>query len=451
MAHGSFFSFLKKMDPLTAYHAAQGAAMAYGVGALNRSVRLPTRKRKLPPTPRRTPGKKAALTGRGRRVPRKFQVSTRNAGTQTSQTPRIVQIGRAPRRRQYGSRAGHVTSARGGSRVANHFNKIAVNGVVHNIVLSGSNTTQTTTYLGHCTCAELRMISIAAYALVKRISNEAGLLTVDFNNGLATTAGSEFTLSTRANWEPLTGITNTTYTTTGVDDLQTVADFFSDWIRDNGTSDMIFEEMKFFPMQTTAQTAIARAVRLSLKKAKIHYRCESNLKFQNATPPTPTSDGTDNVEAKPLYDFRYEGLGTGTNYNKLQNLVIPLVANSTTGIINKDAGTEEDLIEPPLKGSCPNVKSLRRSTVAPGEIKNDKLVFFKTQSLQSFFNKQLGTAGLRTYQLRGVGRFAFFALEQVLAPVAAYTVTVDWERNIQVGAWISTRKQQYTNQYNLIE
>jgi len=435
------------------------AAIAVGTQGLFRKSSLPKKVRfmagpvQLPPTPGQRRPRSASRSTSARRVRSRSAVSPRSASVGASTRHRSRSSARSVSR-SASMRSASIVRALRGNRARNRFGNRAGNSLVrasargnrfaiiprgvHAQQENGSVvTTDYCCYLGHSSISINELKKGFWRGLVKTLLSKMGKLSADWNSApFGVAATDHIIVQWRATHEPTIGVGANVDCTVGVLTQEQIAMVFHDaFVSYRGQFQL--HRIVFLPVNSNVG-----AYNMDLTHAKIKYKSQSTLKFQNRSIPSTGADETDNVAAVPLIGKSYEGSGTGTVYMAMKfgaaapNTNIPFIANQETTVISKtdmtSTATPTSLKNPP-PASAFKAKKQKDQYLDAGSIKESTLYTQKSMSVEKFiitiydgYGVAPGAAGgdIVNYLFKPLGKYRFFAMEKRIHALGADEINV---------------------------
>lgn len=331
--------------------------------------------------------------------------------------------------------------------------KCLTQGVVFNRETSSVITASATAvYLGHCTNPSQFTAQVMWLAIVKKFMLLLGVQVNDTQKQLIDFAqvGNSITVVFKQSYDAVASGT-ATFNATATSSMNDVAKFFSDYFTEGvNVSGQPFDQVQFdcIYFQPGVNSGLPTR-RMVLKNARVHIHAVSNFTIQNRTKSDPTTDEADQVDNQPLRGFSYFGYGSGTQTNtSLPQSVSEFVCQDNYGILRKvPTSAEVELQEMPSQIHFANVKKSGAQELDAGVIKNSKLIFKKTISVNSL-QKQITVNPDRGHTYHKLGKFKIFGFEKMIDIEFSQNMSIAWEHNLSLGMYLIPGNEKYSNQIN---
>lgn len=223
----------------------------------------------------------------------------------------------------------------------------------------------------------------------------------------------------------------------------------------SGNNGIVPKSLRLYrPQETSGATQYQFAGELRLDQEMVTIFGKSEIKIQNRTLAADASADANDVTATPICGKRYEFKGAYPKF-KLDDIGATLhlfnpKSHSGVSLVRgadiTPLGTQinQGLLEPPNAKIFWNCVKARKLILNPGVVKS-AVVYHKIKKsftdILRYINFQF-TDGVSTtsVQVRGIGNYQLFALEEVMNVNSDQNIVVAYEVNRSYGAYFSTMK-----------
>lgn len=347
-----------------------------------------------------------------------------------------------------GGNVGYKGSFNSTTKIFGLKEKCLTQGIVYNRETSSViNGLGTSLYVGHCTNPSEFTSDVLWLCIVKKLLLMMGTQVNDTQKPVPNlVAGDIFQVSYKNGYDS-GGAGAFNYLVAGTPTMVDIASDISQYFNAGLTpKDQVqFDNIVFVP----AAASKMKLTRLVLRNARVVIHSVSNLTIQNRTKSDETDESADQVDNQPLRGFSYFGYGTGTQTMTTDpNNVKEFVCDDVYGVLSKvPVASEVYLQEPPSQIHFGNVKKSGSQNMDVGDVKNSKLIFNKTISVNSL-QKQITVNPDRVHTYHKLGKFKFFGFEKMIDIQFSQQMSVAWEHNLNIGMYIIPGFEKYSSQIN---
>jgi len=329
------------------------------------------------------------------------------------------------------SKNGRRKPVRGGKKS----NKVALrNPVTYQNEIRYTSTDAECVYIGHAVFPVLRMYDVAAMTLVQVVAEKMRLKITRWTDvcGFTCTAS---VLGYSANTD--TGNPGVLFTQgiTATDGWKTVSDNLRNkFIIQSNTN----QQTEYFTMKLDTFTAPTGqdTFQVNLKNNYIHFNCQSQLKFQNATVSETGAAAVDTaITRNVLHGTKYDCSNGGFEFKQSRvttGRYVDIFGNGSFG-----ASSAAEFKIPVLKSVLSGVKSTAPVNLGPGEILVSKLVKKGKISFNAIFMKNREITGGASAQAcrKLYGGSRWYALQKLVElSSGGATITVNCENEFKSSA-----------------
>jgi len=320
-------------------------------------------------------------------------------------------------------------------------------------------------YVGHSTTSGHRILTVFLQAALRKLYRKVGFTCTNVNDPLlgyeGASDGWRLILSVK---EVSTGvITTVTYDTIGVDSIARIVGDTAGGVAPGWPS--LYNFWINYLQNGPPTGATQQPTRLSLYQRDgnlasfyhfmgdiyfpnemINLYVKSELKIQNRTLGSSGSGDAEDVTNNPLVGKSYE-FTTANPRVKVENCDIISSMIDATGVITRRAAefpaqTNVIMREPPSPKIFWNISKHGKVLLQPGNIKKDTLTYVVRKQVYQFFQdldwRPVSNAVATAISMKGSGKSALFALEDVINVNASQNISIAYEVNRQEMCYLST-------------
>lgn len=334
----------------------------------------------------------------------------------------------------------------------------------------GSETSDSfTVYFGHTTFPVTLMLQTLARVMAKKVLNTMGIFYEQESDTIRNLGPDEcitvkFTYLVRQDTTNTYDEENFVYGDPGVDAAwwSSITKLQSDiytWLEKTSTAGSN-ATLAWFEIIVNEEAHMSYK-KVLLRGAKLYFKVDSSLKYQNRTVENTTDDDIDDVNNVPLTGRIYTGPGNGMEVVGGTQQSRPFIGDLAYGLIYvPSTGTYHTLKDPVLPQLTRMAKKFGNLNIDAGQMETNKLHTEKTMYLNSFLRligrrfAIIGPGAPDTVLeedfpfFRTVGEYAIIALEKKVEIYQSGTSTptssvkVAWERNLNIVMALEPGKEQ---------